>query len=344
MKKVVYIFCSLWLLMSACEKDTKPYSFAPELTTGEAEEKRGTDAVLTGTVKADPESTINDDEIGFMWAATEDKITLNNAERKVAILSNGIYSAEIMGLTPGKYYFCIYASSGYTTVKGGIKPFTVAQEFVPTIENLATTEVNDDNISLHADITFDGNLLIEEKGFCWSTSKSSPTVKDSHIEIQSDDMNITGTISSLTYNTKYFIRAYAINAKGTNYSTGFVEVTTKSSEKATLTEMKAIGITPSTISVSAIIANDGGAEVTECGFCYNTTETPTINDETSIKVPVSTDSNNLTATLTGLSAYTTYYIRAYAINKNKEAYSGSITITTKKSDPSIDDPLSPENQ
>ena len=342
MKKIVYILGGIWLLMAACEKDTKPSSFAPELTTGEAYEKRGVDAVLTGTIKSDPESAINEEEIGFMWAATEEKIILNNAEQNVAVLADGTYSTEVSGLTPGKYYFCIYAKSGYTTVKGKIKPFSVAEEFVPTIENLSVTQVNDDNITPYADITFDGNLLIEKKGFCWSTSKSSPTVNDDHMEIQSDDMTITGTISGLSYNTKYYIRAYAVNAKGINYTTGFVETTTKSSEKATLNTIKATDTTPSTITVSAVMSSDGGAEVTERGFCYSSESMPDIH--TGIKISIKTSGNNLSAILPDLSAYTMYYIRAYAINKNGEAYSNQISATTKKADPTIDDPISPDNK
>ena len=50
---------------------------------------------------------------------------------------------------------------------------------------------------------------------------------------------------------------------------------------------------------------------------------------------------DMSTTLTGLTGYTNYSIRAYAINKNGTTYSTTATARTKKTDPSIDDPAFP---
>ncbi|MFM2292545.1 MAG: hypothetical protein RIS29_2358 [Bacteroidota bacterium] len=74
------------------------------------------------------------------------------------------------------------------------------------------------------------------------------------------------------------------------------------------------------------VATDGGETVTESGICWNTTGNPTINNS---KKSISAGVTTFSSTITGLSASTTYYIRAYATNSLGTAYGDQITITTQ---------------
>lgn len=83
------------------------------------------------------------------------------------------------------------------------------------------------------------------------------------------------------------------------------------------------------------LVNDGGAEVTELGFCWSLSPEPTIDDDV-INVPV--QPGFFSAELTGLTMETTYYVRAFAVNAAGVGYGGVLELVT----PSVvDDFLNP---
>jgi len=59
------------------------------------------------------------------------------------------------------------------------------------------------------------------------------------------------------------------------------------------------------------ITSDGGATVTVRGVCWSTGTTPTITDS---KTTDGTGIGNFSSAITGLTANTAYYVRAYATN------------------------------
>jgi hypothetical protein len=73
------------------------------------------------------------------------------------------------------------------------------------------------------------------------------------------------------------------------------------------------------------ITSDGGSEVTARGVCWNTTGNPTTAD---FKTEDGTGTGVFTSTLTGLSAGTTYYVRAYSVNMIGTSYGDEISFTT----------------
>lgn len=182
-----------------------------------------------------------------------------------------------------------------------------------------------------------------KKGFCWSTSNSEPTIDNDSVISPSTGNNFEAVLTKLKYNTEYYVRAYAINSKGVGYSSAFIKIKTGSSTIATLKDMSANNPTPSTLDVSATVSTDGGAAIDERGFIYSHTGTPTIEENEGI-IKTNGTTGQASVTITGLIGYTTYYIRAYAHNKNGYAYSSTTTARTKKTDPSIDDPAFPETK
>lgn len=73
------------------------------------------------------------------------------------------------------------------------------------------------------------------------------------------------------------------------------------------------------------IDDDGGAAITARGVCWSTNHNPTIGDS---HTSDESGSGTFTSNLTGLSASTVYYVRAYATNKAGTSYGSQVSFTT----------------
>ena len=102
---------------------------------------------------------------------------------------------------------------------------------------------------------------------------------------------------------------------------GAIRPTITSSSIASITGSSAIG--------GGNITSNGGAAVTQRGVCWSTSPNPTTLDNISID---GTGSGSFTSNLTGLTANTTYYVRAYAINSAGTAYGNEQAFVTTNFD------------
>lgn len=87
-----------------------------------------------------------------------------------------------------------------------------------------------------------------------------------------------------------------------------------------------ITATGATFSTSAGVSAGTDCTLTEVGFVYNTSGTPTISDTKAVIDGYT--SGNLNKVVTGLTANTTYYVRAYAKNEHGTAYSDEKSFST----------------
>jgi len=86
-------------------------------------------------------------------------------------------------------------------------------------------------------------------------------------------------------------------------------------------------ILQSTALCGGAITSDGGAEITARGVCWNTSQTPTVDDD---KSNDGTGAGSFTSYITGLTASTTYYVRAYATNSAGTGYGSTMSFTTEE--------------
>jgi hypothetical protein len=84
-------------------------------------------------------------------------------------------------------------------------------------------------------------------------------------------------------------------------------------------------ITMTTVLTGGTVTNDGGAEITDIGICWDTSPNPTISSN---KKSYGTGIASFTGRLTGLIADTRYFIRAYATNSAGTSYGKEITFMT----------------
>jgi hypothetical protein len=171
-------------------------------------------------------------------------------------------------------------------------------------------------------ITNDGGDAIMVRGVCWSTYHF-PTIADAKTSNGSGTGSYPSSLTGLTFNTTYYVRAYAVNNFGTWYGN---EISfTANSALPTLTTTSISNIMGTSASGGGNVLTDGGVSVTARGVCWSTSSDPTTaNSHTSD----GSGTGSFTSSLAGLSLGTTYYVRAYATNSNGTAYGDQVIFST----------------
>ena len=126
-------------------------------------------------------------------------------------------------------------------------------------------------------------------------------------------------------NTKYYVRAYAVNELGTAYS----EAASFTTLPLTLPEMSVVTISnilSTTADATAQVTSLGNGRLSDAGFVFATHANPSLADT---KVSTGTNST-LKVKLRNLTPSTTYYIRAYATNEKGTGYGAVISFTTNE--------------
>ena len=96
---------------------------------------------------------------------------------------------------------------------------------------------------------------------------------------------------------------------------------TNSTVLATLNTLPATNVKTTTATLNGEILTDGSPKYSERGFVYSESSMPTLGSCIQKITSTLTDSKTYSATVTGLTKGKTYYVRAYAINAGREAYS-----------------------
>lgn len=159
------------------------------------------------------------------------------------------------------------------------------------------------------------NLVVTERGICWRTGNTNPTIDDDHLAIGAGPGYLSGEMTNLTPSTTYRVRAYAkyrVNngAEQIIYATR-VFVTTLAFEEPAVTSIDVIHIRNNSAVGVARVTDQGNDPTIERGVCWSTTPNPTIAGS---HASSGMGEGNYSVEMTGLQANTTYYMRAYATN------------------------------
>ena len=245
---------------------------------------------------------------GYWWSSTDDSG------------SNGWYRSLLYDNS--KINRNKYPKSYYYSIRCIKDSFSLA--YLPSVTTITASSIASTTANSGGNITSIGGAVVTARGVCWSTT-TNPTVALS--TKTSDGTGIGSFISNitgLTAGTTYYIRAYAINSLGTAYGN---EVSfTSLAIIPSLTTTAVTNITSATANLGGDITSSGGEYVTSRGVCWSTSANPTI--ALSTKTNNGAGTGSFTSNITGLSAGTTYYVRAYATNSIGTAYGNEVSFTT----------------
>jgi uncharacterized protein (TIGR02145 family) len=257
---------------------------------------------------------------GICWKTSSNPIVSDSHTTDGS--GSGAFSSNLTGLQPStKYYVRSYATNSAGTAYGNEISFDTNPIVVASLSTTAASSITTTTAVSGGNITSAGGGTITVRGVCWSTS-ANPTTAGS----KTSDGTGTGTFSSnltgLQGGTTYYIRAYATNSAGTAYGNELTFNTT--AVVPTLTTTAVTSITQSTAVSGGNISSNGGSSVTVRGVCWGTSASPTISGS---HTSDGNGSGVFTSSITGLTAGTLYYVRAYATNSIGTAYGNQVSFT-----------------
>ena len=225
----------------------------------------------------------------------------------------------------------------------------------PTVVTTSVEDVTETTAKVVGQVTADGGADVTERGVCWNT-ESNPEITNNRIVEGTGLGTFTAEVTDLESNTTYYVRAYAINEKGTSYGEE-KNFTTKEIEEpgepeepgddepedpenpeepgddddpevpvvVTVTTYEVTDITINSAVCGGEVAMEGEAVIVARGVCYGTNQNPTIEDS---KTTDGEGVGAFTSNITELSQNTTYYVRAYAVNEMGVAYGEEVSFST----------------
>jgi len=296
----------------------------PSLTTNIATNITSNSATLGGNITSDGNATVT--ERGVCYSISPNPTTANT---KLVIGSGtGSFTQSASGLTSNTtYYVRAYAINSQGTAYGNEVNFKTNIELsLATLTTSAPTNITTTGATLGGNITSDGNATVTERGVCYSTSPN-PTTANTKLVIGSGTGSFSQAITGLTANTTYYVRAFAVNSQGTAYGNQQTFTTSLELSLAVLTTSTPTNITTTGATLGGNITSDGNATVTERGVCYSTSPNPTTANT---KLVIGSGTGSFSQAVTGLTANTTYYVRAYANNSQGTAYGNEISFKTQE--------------
>jgi hypothetical protein len=268
-------------------------------------------------------------ERGFVFA-TAPQPTLSTTVRKITaeINANEQYSAAVSGLSLNTaYYVRAYAANSEGTAYGNEVRFTSGAE-PATLTTKTATNITTSSAVLGGQILAAGTPAYTERGVCYGTS-SMPTVDNYTVIIPGNGTgDFTREVSGLSSGTKYYVRAYAKSGNsGTAYGEE-ISFITHAPVSVNTQSVTSSNITTSSARVYGSVVHAGVPAYTEKGICYGTSNNPTL--ESAFKLSVAGNAvGSYYAEIGNLSAYTTYYACAYAVNELGTVYGNTVNFRTK---------------
>lgn len=207
-------FTSEYVKSGGTLKGTKIASFRfgnnPLVTTTAATSVTATTATLNGTVNPNGLSTT----YYFQWGTSTSYGNTTTSTSAGSATSTFPVTANITGLISGTpYHFRLVAVNSDGTTNGNDFTFTTGAASVTTT---AVSSITSTTAVSGGNVLSDGGLSVTARGVCWNTSPN-PTIANSKTTDGNGTGSFSSSISALSANTPYFLRAYATNSAGTFY-------------------------------------------------------------------------------------------------------------------------------
>ncbi len=336
-------------------KQTDPsFTFTPSTETGGTSSTGVSNLTQNGvtiSAKVTVTNTTDSYYCGIAIGKTSSVTATSNIDKKTGnYTGNGTktVSYSFSGLTSSTtYYYVVYILYGGKYYYGSVKSFTTASTPTPTPTPSFTATTKDATGIGQTTATLNGTFNIQNAtssykvGFFISTSStptSSNALKDFASTLTSTNYSgdRTASATGLTANTKYYFRAYILSDGKYYYGTTKSFTTSSPAVSCTATTSAATDITETTAKLHGSFVVKNATKSYTVGFLLSTNSTPTSTNALKNLTKSLSDANynnSLYGNVTGLTANTKYYFRAYIVYDGKYTYGSTLSFTTNSSTP-----------
>ncbi|MBO5709864.1 MAG: hypothetical protein J6S01_11030 [Bacteroidales bacterium] len=262
-------------------------------------------------------------EVGVCFGVTTSPST--DGKHQAGTLSEeGVVTATLSNFdVDTQYYLRAYVRDGEHTVYGEVIPLIIKLS-PPTLSSVIVSSVEASSALFSSSVTNNGGDSVSEVGFYYSTEETMDPETSYKVNQPYSDAEFSLQAKELVANTKYYVKAFAVNSAGTGYSQ--VSDFTISAASPTVSTLGATDVTESSALISGEVVSDNGAAITERGFVWvKGTDIPTISSN---RVKVEGTIGDYTVALSGLYPNQSYSYRAYARNSKGIAYGETLIFKT----------------
>ncbi len=304
----------------------------PTATSGVSSSITKTTASLAGAVTLGGSSQSHN--LYFQYRIAGAAWSSINASPASTTSDNNSVTGSLTGLTAATTYeWRMYMEntnlSPVEVYEGNIQSFTT--DAPPTVVTKATSAITVSTATFNGELTAPNGETYSVKfryrvsgGFAWTEVASNQGNLTGNGAAQNFDANVTG----LTQNTSYEVEAFFVDntvspavAYYAGDATGNFTTNAASNPIVKTGTLNTLSFNTANI-INNELTTDGGL-LCDGGIVYGTSSSPTTANSTKVSYTGKNSTYQYNATLTGLTASTHYYARAYATNSNGTAYAAT---------------------
>ena len=242
------------------------------------------------------------------------------------------FTGKVSGLESNtKYYYKFSVDYGVSTeYETDVNSFVTPDQSIPVVTTAVVTEITQTTAIAGGEVVEEGSGKVTERGLCWS-EEAEPTIEGDHVAKGSGLGVFSAILTNLKPGTNYHIRAYATSSVGTSYGEE-LSFATLSENLPTVVTSSVTDVTATTAICGGEVTDEGSSSVTERGICWGVEPQPSVDNDHDNS---GTGLGVFTVEMSGLTEGVTYYVRAYAKNKQGIAYGDDVMFVATTGLPSV---------
>ena len=212
--RLIILFFSLLIIGCKTQENVPVKENPPTVFTKAASDVSLFSATLNGEVTDEGFTAATDR--GFVYSEKNTNPSVSDSKVQSGY-GKGVYLVKVDKLALNtKYYFKAYSTNTKGTSYGEVQNFTTTDYKIPTVTTDSPLDISYYSVNVGGSVTDAGGLTITQRGICYGLIPN-PTTSDNKV-ISGEGLGAFKIgLQNLKDNSKYYVRAYAINSKGTGY-------------------------------------------------------------------------------------------------------------------------------